>query len=320
MSGQILLLAAGGAVSLLGTALFLLLGRRDRGFRSRLDRVAAPLAAAAAGAEDGADTDIFRPAEGGSRLGGVRRFLESRYPLLDAGRVLPRAAAAGLLAAGGVWFSMWFLRMPDGWWTMPLACTGGAAAMWYAMSWMQARRAGEFSRQFPEIVDQIVRLSAAGVPPLEAIAVVAEDAREPVKPVLRNVCDGLTGGLDADTALVAVARRVRLAEFTLFTAVIRLQRRAGGGVSSAFANLSATLRARRSTALKARASTAQTRLTLLVLAVMPGIVLAAQYFISRESVEILFDPERGALLLRIGVGLIVFGLLAARALAARVEK
>lgn len=319
MSGPILLLAAGGAVSLLGTALFLLLGRRDKGFRSRLDRVAAPLAAVA-GAEDGADTDIFRPAEGGSRLGGVRRLLESRYPLLDAGRALPRAAAAGLLAAGGAWFSMWFLRIPDGWWTMPLACTGGAGAMWYAMSWMQARRAGEFARQFPEIVDQIVRLSAAGVPPLEAIAVVAEDAREPVKPVLRNVCDGLTGGLDADTALMAVARRVRIAEFTLFTAVIRLQRRAGGGVSTAFANLSAALRARRSTALKAHASTAQTRLTLLVLAVMPGIVTAAQYFISRESVEILFDPERGVMLLRIGVGLIVFGLLAARAMAARIEK
>ena len=320
MSGPILLIAAAGAVSLLGTALFLLLGRRDKGLRSRLDRIAAPLAAAAAGAEDGADTDIFRPVEGGRRLGGVRRFLESRYPLLDAGRALPRTAAAGLLAAGAIWFSMWFLRIPDGWWTMPLACVGGAGAMWYAMSWMQARRAREFSRQFPEIVDQIVRLSAAGVPPLEAIAVVAEDAREPVKPVLRNVCDGLTGGLDADTALVAVARRVRLAEFTLFTAVIRLQRRAGGGVSGAFANLSAALRARRSTALKAHASTAQTRLTLLVLAVMPAIVLAGQYFISRESVELLFDPEGGIMLLWIGVGLIGLGLLTARALAAQVEK
>ena len=53
---------------------------------------------------------------------------------------------------------------------------------------------------------------------------------------------------------------------------------------------------------------------------MPGIVLAGQYFISRESVEILFDPEKGLLMLWIGVGLIVFGLLAARAMAARVEK
>ena len=320
MSAQLLLFAAGGAASLLGIVLFLLLGNRDKGLQDRLALVAAPLSEKEAGGEEGTDADIFRAGDGASRLGRVRRFVENRYPLLDAGRVLARAVLAGIVAAAGLWFAMWFLRIPIGWWTMPLTGLGGASAMWYAMAWMQARRANEFSRQFPEIVDQIVRLSAAGVPPLEAIAVVAEDSKEPVKPVLDSVCDGLTGGLDADTALLAVARRVRLAEFTLFTAVIRLQRRAGGGVTGAFANLSAALRARRGTALKAHASTAQTRLTLMVLAVMPAIVLAAQHFMSPESVAVLFDPDRGAMLLQIGVGLIVFGILAARAIAARIEK
>ena len=320
MSGDLLPFAAGGAVSLLGIALFLLLGARDKALRGRLARVAAPLAGRDAASKDGGDTDIFLTAPGRSRLGRIGLFLESRYPLLDARRALPRAIIAGAAAAGGLWFATWFLRIPAGWWTMPIAALGGAGAAWYAMSRMQARRAGEFTGQFPEIIDQIVRLSAAGVPPLEAVAVVAEDAREPVRPVLHDVCDGLAGGLDADTALLAVARRVRLAEFTLFTAVIRLQRRAGGGISGAFANLSTALRARRSTAMKAHAATAQTRLTLLVLSVMPAIVLAAQYFMSPESVEILFDPDRGAILLWIGVALIVFGLLAARAMAARIEK
>ena len=320
MNASILVIAAGGAVSLVAIVLFLLFGNRDSGLQGRLGRVAAPLAVLAAAAEEVGDTNIFRPADGRSRLGRVRRFLESRYPLLDARRALPRAVIAGSIAAGGVWFSMWFLRIPSGWWTIPIAGLAGAGGMWYAMSWMQARRAGEFMRQFPEIIDQIVRLSAAGVPPLEAIAVVAEDARDPIKPVLLSVCDGLTGGLDADTALLSVARRVRLAEFTLFTAVIRLQRRAGGGVTTAFANLSTTLRARRSNALKAHASTAQTRLTLLVLAVMPVVVLLAQNFISPESVSVLFDTDGGSMLLQLGVGLILFGLLAARAMAARIEK
>ncbi len=320
MNAFALILAAGGAVSMAGIALFLLLGRRDRGLERRLGRVAAPLAEGDASAEDAGDTDIFRRAEDGSRLGGLRRAVGARYPLLDARRALAVGIAAGLAAAAGLWFAMWFLKIPSGWWSLPLAGLGGVGGMWYAMSWMQARRAGEFTRQFPEIIDQIVRLSAAGVPPLEAIAVVAEDAQPPVQPVLRSVCDGLAGGLDADTALLTVARRVRLAEFTLFTAVIRLQRRAGGGVTGAFSNLSAALRARRSTALKAHASTAQTRLTLLVLAVMPVLVLVGQSFISPESVEILFDPDRGAMLLQIGVGLILFGLLAARAMASRIEK
>ena len=317
---NILVLAAGGAVSLVGIALFLLFGRRDKTLQRRLGRVAAPLAESAAAGEETPDTDIFRPAGGRSPLARIGRFAESRYPLLKARRALPRAILAGLAAGLGLWFSMWFLQLPAGWWTVPVAALGGVGGMLYAMSWMQARRATEFSRQFPEIVDQIVRLSAAGVPPLEAIAVVAEDARDPVRPVLLNVSDGLTGGLDADTALLSAARHARLAEFTLFTAVIRLQRRAGGGVSAAFSNLARALRERRGTALKAHASTAQTRLTLLVLTVMPVIVLVAQSFISPESVKILFDTDGGTLLLQLGVGLIVFGLLAARGMASRVEK
>ena len=319
MNGLVVALAAGGAVSLVGIALFLLLGRRDRGLQARLGRVAAPLAEQSATEGPAAETDIFLRTERRSRLSALRELLESRYPLLVVSHALPRAIGAGAAAGGGLWFSMWFLQIPSGWWTLPAVALGGAGGMWYAMSWMQARRAGAFMRQFPEIVDQIVRLSAAGVPPLEAIAVVAEDAQPPVRPVLRRVCDGLAGGLDPDTALVSVARRVRLAEFTMFTAVIRLQQRAGGGVSAAFANLSAALRQRRSTALKAHASTAQTRLTLLVLSVMPVLVLVGQNFISPESVAMLFDPEQGAFLLQIGVGLILVGLLAARGMASRVE-
>ena len=79
---------------------------------------------------------------------------------------------------------------------------------------------------------------------------VAEDAPKPVEPVLRDVCDALVAGLDPDTALRTTTDRLRLAEFTMFAAVIRLQRRSGGGVSVAFANLSKTLRDRRKTALK----------------------------------------------------------------------
>ena len=175
----------------------------------------------------------------------------------------------------------------------------------------------EFVRQFPEVVDQIVRLASAGVPPLEALATVADDAPKPVAPIIGRVRDGLLAGLDTDTTLRHASERVRIAEFTLFAAVIRLQRQAGGGVSSAFRNLAETLRERRRTALKAHASTAQTRLTLIVLAAMPIVVLVAQKFTAPKSIEILFGTEQGTTLLRWGVALIVTGLLVARALAAR---
>ena len=320
MTPLILAAAGGGAVSLCCVVAFLLLRRSDEEIRRRLRRAAEPLSDRGEADEAAVETDIFRSAETRSRWGRLWRPVEARYPLLNVRRTLPGAIAIGIGAAAGFWFSMWFLRVSSGWWTIPLVGIAGVGATWYAMSWFHVRLATEFTRQFPEVIDQIVRLSGAGVPPLEAIAVVAQDARPPVQPVLRSVCDGLIAGLDPDTALLSVARRVRLAEFTLFTSVIRLQRRSGGGVSSAFANLSHALRQRRSTALKARASTAQTRLTLLVLSLMPVLVLVAQNFISPQSVEILFGTDRGNSLLHWGVGLVIFGLLVARGIAAHGER
>ena len=303
----LLVATAGGGVLLWRRA-------RDPVLDRRLRLAAAPLAGAVAAEVPEGGESIFRTRERETRL---RRFIESGYPLLDARRAVPRAVAAGVAAVGATWFSLWFLQVPWGWWTLPLVGLAGAGAVWYALGWMQARREAEFVRRFPEIVEQIVRLAGAGVPALEAVSVAADDAPDPVGPVLRGVRDSLLAGLDADTALRMASDRLRLSEFTLFAAVIRLQRRSGGGISAAFSNLAATLRERRSTALKAHASTAQTRLTLLVLSLMPVAVLIMQKFSAPKSVEILFSTEEGLSLLRWGVGLIVAGILVARSIATR---
>ena len=287
---------------------------KDPMLERRLRRAAAPLAGPAAAQAGGSQENIFRAVEKRSRL---RESIEARYPFLDARRAVAKAAATGLAAAAGAWLSMWFLQVPTGWWTLPIVGLTGAAGAWYTMGWLQGRQEAEFVRRFPEIVEQIVRLAGAGVPALEALAVAAEDAPPPVAPILRGVSDGLNAGLDADTALRMASERVRLAEFTLFAAVIRLQRRSGGGISGAFTNLAATLRERRSTALKAHASTSQTRLTLLVLSAMPVVVLVMQKFTAPQSVEILFGTEQGTMLLRWGTGLIVTGILVARGIAGR---
>ena len=310
--------AAGLALVLIGAGAVVFARQRagDKVLERRLRRVAAPLAAP--GTTQRTDTEsIFRKPEREARLGWLWRPLERRYPLVHAPRALALATGAGGVGAAGAWFSLAFLRVPAGGWALPLVAAAGAGAAWYALRWQQARREAAFIRQFPEVVDQIVRLAGAGVPAVEALSVVAEDVTPPVRPVLKEVCDALLAGLDADTALRLTTERVRLSEFTMFASVLRLQRRAGGGISGAFANLAATLRERRKTALKAHASTAQTRLTLLVLTVMPVIILVAQRFVAPESVEVLFHTERGTTLLQVGTGLIVAGLLVAKAIAAR---
>ena len=314
------LAAAVWGVSLLGAGAVWLAWRRggDRELRRRLALAAAPLAGpAAAEAGPASEESVFRPQERRRWLAGLWAVLEARYPLLDPPRAVAKGIGFGLAAGGAGWFSLWFLSAPSGWWTFPVLAAAGGLAGWYSLSWLHAHQVTAFIRQFPETVDQIARLATAGVPALEAINVAAEDTPAPAGPILRDVRDRLAAGLDADSALRAVAERVRIAEFTMFAAVIRLQRRSGGRVSVAFANLADTLRDRNKTALKVRASTAQTRVTLLILSVMPILVLVVQKFTAPDSVDMLFNTEEGTNLLRAGVALIVFGIFVARTIAAR---
>ena len=313
-----LLLVVGGFICPVIAAVGMILWRRSRNkrLRERLRRTAGLLSNSAR-VELEPEDSIFRTIRSRSRLS---RLVEARYPLIEPRRALVRMVLAAVGGGVAAWLSMWFLKISLGWWSIPLLCLVSLAGARYAVSSMHARKEVQFIRQFPEIVDQIVRLAGAGVPPLEAISIVAEDSQPPVEPALREVCDALNAGLDAETALELTARRIRLVEFTLFASIIRLQRRAGGGISTTFLNLSATLREDRAIALKARASTAQTRLSLLVLTLMPVVVLAAQKFISPESVHVLFNTEHGILMLRVGIALIVVGLLIARIISARLKQ
>ena len=289
---------------------------QDKVLLRRMRRAAAPLSDAASDVVAG-ENSIFRTT---SRRSGLSGLVERAYPLVKFRHALPRALAGGLAAAAAAWFAIWILKIPAGSWTLPLAGLAGAGGIWYALGWMQARQETEFVRVFPEVVDQVVRLAGAGVPSTEALSVVAEDAPEPVGPILSGVSDALAAGLDPEVALRTATERARMAEFTMFAAVIRLQRRSGGGISTAFSNLSKTLRERRQVALKARASTAQSRLTLLVLSLMPVLVLIGQRFIAPESVDLLFGTPEGTTLLRWGVGLVALGILVARAIVARASR
>ena len=315
-----MIIGAAAALLACGAVAFALSRRGDKAFRLRLRRVSEPLTGNRLAGDAEVDAEIFRTVQSRAQSGRFWQLVQARYPLLDPKRSMPRAIAIGIGAGAVFWGALMVLQIPSGWWTVPLVGIALVGGVGYAMSSFQSRQVTAFTRQFPETIDQIVRLSRAGVPALEAIAVISEDSQPPVQPILRTLCDGLLAGLDSDTALRTSAARVRLPEFTLFTSVIRLQRRSGGSISAAFANLSQTLRERRSSAMKAHASTAQTRLTLLVLSVMPVLVLIGQKFVAPKSIEMLFGTDQGTNLLHWGVGLIVMGLLTAKFIASRIEK
>lgn len=314
MSALLLAAALAGLLLVAGMWAVWRLGARpaDADLGRRLGMAAALLGENAAAGDGDAQGSIFRRRRSKSWL---RDRIDRRFCMLEGRKVLSKAVALGFLAAAAVVVAAVFMQF--GMLVPILAPAAWAAASWSLLAIWDSGRRKAFVKQFPEIVDHVVRLTRAGLPAVESISVVAEEAPDPVGGLLRQISDDLSSGLDPEVVLRGVAARVRIPEFTLFSAALCLQRSTGGGISAALGNLSATLRSRLELEMKAQASTAQTRITLLVLSAVPVLVLGAQSFTNPQAVEILFESP---VLLRWGVGLIVVGLLSARGIAARFSR
>ena len=314
---HILIVAAGVilAACLLAGSAWALMYARASTLKPRIQRVAQPIAEESHASEEEIAQGVFRIER---KRAWLWSRIEARYPLLQGPQAIGIAGGVAVGVGIGLLLALrLILQVPGGTW-LTMGILGGMIASGFGtLVWLQAREAKKFTQQFPEVVDQIVQLSRTGMPPLEALSNVVWDTQPPVKGVLEAVRNGLVVGLDADRTMKTVAARVRIPEFTMFCAVLRLQRKAGGGVSEALGNLSSTLRERRKTALKAHSSTAQTRLTLVILIMLPLAVLVTQKFTSPASVDILFNTPSGLTVLRVGIALIVVGLGVAYLLMAR---
>ncbi len=297
--------------------LVLVIWPRQRELKRRLDRVVASFRGdTLPDATTDDNVSVFREQRSKSRL--VER-LEYQFPLIDVRKVLPKAVGLGVLGMMATGLGAAFL----GFGTLAilfLLPVSGLGCSWAVLAMQDAGQRNEFTRIFPETTDQVVRLVRAGVPSMEAISIVAQEAPPPVGGIMREIASAVAAGLDPETAIRSAAARVRIPAFSLFSAAVCLQLTTGGGISDALGNLSATLRARYVVTLKAKSSTAQTRLTLAIISFVPVVVLVTQNFTNPQTIETLFYTESGGTLLRFGVGLILSGLLVARALSARVGR
>lgn len=290
---------------------------QQRELKRRLSRVAATLSGGTlTDVATGGNVSVFRERRTKSR---PVEWLEYRFPMIDVRKVLPKAIGLGFSCAVAVGLGAAFVDvgLPT---MLLLVPVSGLGCSWAVLAIQDGGQRNEFTKVFSETTDQVVRLMQAGIPSVEAISIVAEDAPPPVDGILSEIASTVSAGLDPETAIRGTAARVRIPAFSLFSAAICLQMTTGGGISGALGNLAATLRARHDITLKAKSSTAQTRLTLAVISLVPVAVLAVQNFTNPKTIETLFYTESGGTLLRYGVGLILSGILVARTLSARVGR
>lgn len=234
--------------------------------------------------------------------------LDRRYPLaggVRTGLVLAASAAAGATALVP---ALAYFGMPA-----PLAlATGlllGAGLGAGVGSFLEDRKRVQFNDRFLVAVDDFQRLVRFGVTPAQAFASVAESVGEPARDSLRRVALDAELGVALGDALGREAHRVRISEMAMLAAIVSTQSRSGGGLAESVGNLADMLRERNDNRARTQAATSESKISLLILCIVPFAAVGIQTQLQPDLVETLLGGARH--LLGIGVGLIAAGLVVA---------
>lgn len=141
----------------------------------------------------------------------------------------------------------------------------------------QQQQIKTFETMLADSIDMMVRMLRAGMPVTVAMERVGHEAQEPAKLVYQEVAQWLQLGLPLPQAMRNVADRIKVKDFDFFAAALAIQSTVGGNLTATLDSLSAVIRERNLALLKARAVTAQARLTAnIILAILPAIMFIMQ--------------------------------------------
>ncbi len=167
----------------------------------------------------------------------------------------------------------------------------------FVLKFLVKRRQKKFLKEFPDVLESMMRLLKAGMPVGEAIAMVAREFEGPVSEEMQRVYDEQKVGIPLGEAVLGVAVRVPLPEVQMFATGISIQQQTGSSLSEILQNLATVIRARFHLRRKVEALSAEAKASAGIIASLPVFVATALYFVNRDYIILLFITETGKNLL-----------------------
>lgn len=151
----------------------------------------------------------------------------------------------------------------------------------------------KFGELLPDAIDMVVRIVRAGLPVVAAIRTVGKEVRPPLNTVFARIADQTEIGLPLDQALERISGEVGNPDFRFFAVAVALQQSTGGNLTATLETLSQIIRKRRAVRMKARATTAEVKISAIVLGSVPFVVTAALLIVAPSYLDVLFLDSRG---------------------------
>ncbi len=176
----------------------------------------------------------------------------------------------------------------------------------------QRRRLKVFGLQLPEILDLLKSSLEAGHSLLRGLQVVVEEFPDPASGEIRMVLEQARLGVPLPRALEDMLKRVPEDSLRFLVVALKVQSEVGSSLAAVIGRLSETVRNRQRVQLQIRALTAQSRLSGMIVGVLPALVLAAFSLIQPGYANTLFYDPLGFKMLRVAIVLDVIAFLIIR--------
>ena len=173
----------------------------------------------------------------------------------------------------------------------------GCGLPFWMLSFLKKRRENKFLNEFPDAVDVIVRGIKAGLPLLDSLKLIANDAAEPVKSEFRAIIETQTVGIPIGEACLKLYESIPLAEANFFGIVVSIQQRAGGNLSEALGNLSRVLRDRKKMKAKIQAMSMEAKASASIIGALPLAVMTLVWLTSPGYISLLWTDPFGRVML-----------------------
>jgi tight adherence protein B len=244
----------------------------------------------------------YGPAELIDRLIGRDAPLAAPFPIKTA-----HAVVIGVIACVTVFLLFRsFLEAPV-WIAVPAGVCAFLFVPRAVCGWVLGNQRLKLLEQMPDALGLLVRAARSGMPVSEGVRVCANESAGPTADEFRVIADAVAVGTPLEAALEEAADRTGMAEYRFFVTAVALQRETGGSLAETLDNLSEVIRTRKAITLKAKALSAEARMSVYVLAALPFFAGGALSVLSPDYIRSLFEPD-GKVLLGTATILMVMGL------------
>ena len=297
----------------------LLLDTRDKRLEQRVGLVAS--LSGGADADSLQNRSIRREQTGGNALQNLAQSI-LRVPIdLPKAHVLPAGLVVGMaiFVGGAAGMAARYFDI-----SLPLAVSVGSIVGCVlargVFGWELNNYQAKLLAQLPDALELVVNTTRAGLPVAEAIRAIAREMPEPTRGEFLRAGNDITLGASPDEVLVSMHRRTRLLEYAIFGVTVAVQTRSGGRLSESVMNLADIVRQRATVAAKAKALSAEARLSARILTLLPFVGGISMSVINPSYLDPLFSDPRGKEMLMIGIGTLVMGAITMRWLVNSVVK